>query len=114
MDDIALVVGILSDALDVPVSTEIPPERPERLITVSLSSDASDMLFHRPTMALTVWGSSDRDAHGLAVSAFHALAEAAQTHPLLSSAQLQTMSRDEWTRDGQSRYLVEIDLVINV
>lgn len=113
MDDIALVVGVLADALDVPVSTEIPPERPERLITVSLASDSSDTFIHRPTMALTVWGSTDQDAHGLAVSAYHALAEAAQTHELLSSAQLATMSRDEWTRDGQSRYLVEVDLVIN-
>lgn len=113
MDDIALVIEVLAEALDVPVSTEIPPERPGRLITVSLASDNSDMLIHRPMMALTVWGSSDPDAHGLAVSAYHALTEAAQTHPLLSSAVLNTMSRDEWTRDGQSRYLVEVELVIN-
>lgn len=113
MDDIALVVGILADSLDVPVSTEIPPERPERLITVSLISDSSDMLIHRPSMALTVWGASDKDAHGLAVSAYHALATAAQTHPKLSSAQLETMSRDEWTRDGQARYLCEVSFTIN-
>lgn len=113
MDDIALVVGVLADAMDVPVSTEIPPERPERLITVALTADISDELIHRPTMALTVWGTSDKDAHGLAVSAVHALATAAQTHPLLSSAQLQTMSRDEWTRDGQARYVAEVEMVIN-
>lgn len=114
MDDIALVVGVLADALPVPVSTEIPPTRPERFVSVALVGDQSDELIRRPTVSLTVWGSSDMDAHGLAVSAVHALADAAQTHPLLSSATLQTMSRDEWSRDGQSRYMAEIDLVINV
>lgn len=72
------------------------------------------MLLRRPTVALTVWGRTDADAHGLAVSAVHALAEAAQTHDLLSSADLQTMSRDEWTSTGQARYLVEVDLTINI
>ena len=114
MDDIALVVGILQGAFPtVPVSTEVPASRPSRFITVSLTGDQSDVLIHRPTVSLTVWGTTDADAHGLAVSAFHALADAANTHPLLSSADMQTMARDEWTNTGQARYLVEIDLTIN-
>ena len=115
MDDIALVVGVLQDAFStVPVSTEVPAERPTRFITVSLTGDSSDELIRRPTVSLVVWGTTDADAHGLAVSAFHALVDAAKTHELLSSAQLQTMTRDEWTNTGQARYLVEIDLTINV
>ena len=114
MDDIALVVGILSDALDVPVSTEVPPTRPERHITVALIGDQSDELIRRPRVSLTVWGSSDMDAHGLAVSAVHELADAALSHDLLSAVELESMSRDEWTRDGQSRYLAELNLTINV
>ena len=114
-DDVSLVVGILQDAFPtVPVSTEIPPNRPSRFINVALSADQSDMFVRRPTVSLTVWGRSDEDAHGLALSAFHAIAEAAQTHDLLSSADLQTMSRDEWTSTGQARYLVEVDLTINI
>lgn len=115
VDDIALVVDILQDAFPtVPVSTEIPPNRPSsRFINVALSADQSDMFLRRPTVALTVWGRTDADAHGLALSAFHVLADAAQMHDLLSSADLQTMSRDEWTNTGQARYLVEVDLTIN-
>ena len=114
VDDIALVVDILKDAFPtVEVSTEIPPNRPTRYINVALSADQSDMFLRRPTVALTVWGRTDADAHGLALSAFHVLADAAQTHDLLSSADLQTMSRDEWTNTGQARYLVEVDLTIN-
>ena len=114
MDDIALVVGILTDAMDVPVSTEVPASRPERFVMVALGSDQSDMFIHRPTFNLTVWGSSDKDAHGLAVSAMHALVDAAQTHPLLSHVSLESMARDEWTKDGHARYLVEVELTINV
>lgn len=114
MDDIALVVGILQSAFPtVPVSTEVPATRPTRLITVDLTADESDEFIHRPTISLYVWGTSDADAHGLAVSAFHALVDAAKTHDLLSSAALQTMARDEWSGTGQARYLVQIDLVIN-
>lgn len=114
MDNIALVVGILQDALNVPVSTEIPAQRPTRFVNVSLTADQSDEFLRRPTVSLTVWGRTDADAHGLALSAWHALTDAAQTHDLLSSADLQTMSRDEWTATGQARYLVEIDLTINI
>lgn len=114
MDDIAIVVGILTDALSVPVSTEIPANRPQRYVCVSLLADRSDELIHRPTVSLMVWGTSDVDARDLATSAVHALTDAAQTHDLLSSADLQTMSRDEWTRTGHARYVVEIDLTINV
>lgn len=113
MDDIALVVGILADALQVPVSTEIPPTRPKRLVMVALSGDLSDEFIHRPRIMLTCWGESDADAHGLAMSAWHALADAASTHDLLSYVALETMSRDEWTSTGQARYLVQLDLTIN-
>lgn len=114
MDDIALVVGILRDALDVDVSTEVPSDRPTRFVSVALTGDQSDMFLRRPTVSLTVWGRTDADAHGLALSALHALTDAAKTHDTLSSVDLQTMSRDEWTATGQSRYLVEVDLTINI
>ena len=116
MDDIKLVVGALKGATSlqgVPISTEIPPTRPKRYIAVALIGDISDTLIHRPRVMLTVWGESDADAHGLAVTAFHALADAAQDHDLLSYVALESMSRDEWTATGQARYIVQLDLTIN-
>lgn len=113
MDTTELVVGILSDALDVPVSTEIPMERPDRLAMVSLDGDSSDDLILRPRYAITCWGASDLDAHGIAISALHALTDAAQDHPYLSHASMESMARDEWGRDGQARYILTVDLTIN-
>lgn len=113
-DDIALVVDVLSAALPaVPVSTEVPQNRPQRLIMVALAGDASDRFIRRPTISLTVWGMSDEDAHGLALSAWHAISDACLEHDLLSFCELETMSRDEWTATGQSRYLVQLNLTIN-
>lgn len=113
MDPTELVVGILSDALAVPVSTDIPAERPDRLVLVDLTGDQSDELILRPRYALTCWGVSDKDAHGIAMSAVDALRDSAWDHPYLSAVQLETMSREEWSRNGQSRYVAEVDLVIN-
>lgn len=117
MDDIALVVDVLSDSTalaGVPVSTEIPATRPSRMVTVSLMGDVSAELMRRPRVMLTVWGTSDLDAHGLAVTAVHELADAAQTHDLLSHVSLESMSRDEWAANGQARYVAQLDLTINV
>lgn len=113
MDTVAMVVEILSDELDVPVSTEVPMTRPDRFVLVSLDGDMSDMFILRPRFTLMCWGSSDLDAHGIALSALHALTDAAETHPYLSAVQMQAMARDEWGRDGQARYALQVDLIVN-
>ena len=113
MDCIELAVGILADALEVPVSTEHPRERPQTFVLVALVGDYSDEFLLRPRIGITVWGETDRAAHTLAMSCVDALRDASLDHPYLSAAQLETMSREEWTRTGQARYLVEMDLVIN-
>ena len=113
MDTTKIVVDILADAMAVPVSTEMPADRPERYVLVDLSGDQSTPYVCRPRYALTCWGTSDVDAHGIAISAVQALQEAAMDHWLLSSCQLETMSREEWSRNGQSRYVAMVDLTIN-
>ena len=114
MDATKLVIDILSDALTVPVSTDIPRDRPDRLVLVDLSGDESTPYLLRPRYDLTCWGTSDSDAKGIALSAVQALQEAALDHPYLSACQLETMSREEWTRNGQGRYLAVVGLVINI
>ena len=113
MDATELVVGILTDALDVPVSTDIPRDRPERLVLVDLSGDQSTPYLLMPRFDLTCWGTSDKDAHGIALSAVQALQEASLDHPYLSAVQLETLSREEWSRNGQGRYLAVIQCAIN-
>lgn len=113
LDATPIVLEILRDALAVDVTTDIPKDRPPRLVLVDLTGDQSDEFILRPRYALTCWGTSDKDAHGIAISAVEALQEAAIDHPLLSSCDLETMSREEWSRNGQSRYMAEVTLIIN-
>ena len=113
MDAIELAVGILSDELTVPVSTEIPPTRPQRMVAVTLDADYSTEQLTRVNLGLTCWGTSDRDAHGIAMSAVDVLRDAALDHDLLSACQLETMARDEWTKTGQARYFASVVLTIN-
>ncbi len=116
MNTTDLVVDLLSDALSVTVSTEMPPVRQDgkrQHVMVALSGNQSDEFTLRPRYDLICWGTSDRDAHAIAMSAVQALQDAAIDHPYLSACQLETTSREEWSRNGQGRYLAAVDLVIN-
>jgi len=113
MDPVQLVVELLSAEMEVPVTTERKPDRPVRMVLVSQSADASDEFLLQPRMELTCWGTTDRDARGIATSAVDVLRDAALDHPYLSAVRLETMARDEWTRTGQARYVAEVDLIIN-
>lgn len=114
IDTTEIIVGILADALDCPVSTDVPMERPARLAMVSLDGDErSDRFILRPIYSVTCWGTSDRDAKSIALSALHALSDASETHKWLSAVQLDTLARDEWGRNGQARYMLTVQTVFN-
>lgn len=117
IDAISLAISILQEAVAVPVSTEIPTDAtsdvPHELVSVALDGDTSDEFVLRPRLTLTCWGKTDPEAHALAVACVDALRDASLDHPYLSNVDLETMSRDLWSRTGQSRYLVVVELIIN-
>lgn len=113
MNPIALVVQLLGESLEVPVSTEVPPQRPERMVIVSLEGDRSDELILRPSVSLMCVGTSDLDAFELSTDAVTALRESAQTHPYLSSVQLNGKAGDRLDRTGEGIYQSLLELTIN-
>lgn len=114
MDPVQLTVGILAEAFgEVPVLTEVPRDRPVRLVVASLLSAETDGLVTTALMGITCWGRDDHDAQTMATYAGDALTEAAETHPYLFSASLESWSRDEWTSTGQARYFAQVRLTIN-
>lgn len=120
---IDIVHEILATALSVPVTTpaleaiptmgSIPQDRPARLVLVDLDGDASSEFLQRPRLALTCWGTTNREAHEIALSAVDALCEAAMDHDLLSAVELESISSEQWSRTGQGRYLVLLTAYIN-
>lgn len=114
MDAIAVNVAVLAAALpDVDVCTEVPPDRPGRMVVVERTGGAMDTCFDYPEITLTCWGATDQEASALAVAAARALFEAAQTHPLLSSSDMESKSGDDWPQDGTPRHRVVLQQVIN-
>ena len=117
MDATELTVSLLREAFqDVPVSTELPmgrENRPERLVVVTLVGGPDDGFLYTPLMGITCYGTTDRDAFLMAQYAADTLAEAAMDHPYLSESETESISRDEWTTTGQSRYYAQVRLYIN-
>lgn len=114
MDPTELVLSILDGVTGAPVTTEVPSDRPGRMVTVALEQDRSTPYLLRPTYDIMCWGDSDRDAASMARACVDALWEAALDHPYLSACSLQTLSRDSWGRTGQARYVAVVDLTINI
>ena len=115
MDATALAVDVLSAAMPdgVRVSSEIPPERPDRMVMVSRLGGSETEFLDLPRMQLVCWGRTDAEASSIATTAVHALADAAKTHELLSDSTLDVLSRDEWAGDGTARYVATVNLTIN-
>lgn len=115
MDPNELTVQLLRDALDgVKVSTEMPADRPSAdYVGVYRNGGYEDPFLLQPRYDLVCWSDSDKHAYSLAMSAVEALWAAAAEHPYLSACQLETLSRDEWSKTGQARYVATVSLVIN-
>lgn len=115
MDPNELTVQLLSDALSgVKVSTEVPRDRPNTAyVGVYRNGGFEDPFLLQPRYDLVCWSDSDKHAYDLAMSCVNALWAAAQDHPYLSAAQLETLSRDEWSQTGHARYVATVSLVIN-
>lgn len=114
MNPVTLTVGILKDALEIPVTTEVPANAPDQLVTVALEGDRSTEFLLEPRITLSCWGTTDKEAQSIASACVDAMREAALDHPYLTDVQLETMSRDLWTKAGRSRYYCELNLYINV
>ena len=115
-DPTAIVVSVLSEALPgTTVSTEVPQARPARAVMESRTGSwrASTDFVDRPTFDLVCWGESDEDASALALSACHALSDAAEGHPLLSACEVESIGRDEYARTGAARYRAIVNLTVN-
>lgn len=114
-DSMEIAVTALRAALPgAKVSTEMPARRPGRAVMVAQVGGTCDEFMDRPRIEMMCWGTSDTDARTLAMDAVLALSDAAEAHPYLSSSEMETISRDEWTQDGSARYRAVVDLVVNL
>lgn len=115
-DATAITLEVLRDSMpEVEFVTELPPEVPTAptVMVTQTGGTESDFLLE-PIITLTCWGKDDPAANALSTDCMHAMSVAAESHPLLSASSLVNKSRDSWTATGQSRYMVQLQLTINV
>lgn len=115
-DATAITLEILRSSVpEVEFVTELPPDVPTAptVMVTQTGGTESDFLLE-PIITLTCWGETDPAANALATDCIHSMSAAAESHPLLSASSLVNKSRDSWTATGQSRYMVQLKLTINV
>lgn len=116
LDPIGLCMEILHRMLPskVTVTEDMPADHPRTpYVMPSITGGDEDDFVSKPIITLTCWDSADESARRLAQSCAHDLALAAQDHPLLSAAQLVTLSRDEYAPRGFGCYEAQVKLTIN-
>lgn len=115
-DPTRLCISILKRAFpDIPITSEIPFERPPApLIQISRTGGEDTDFVSKPVMQMLCWGGSDPGSQALCMDAVSALRAAAEEDKVLSSVVCQSVSRDEWTVEGEARYRAQLNLVINV
>lgn len=100
---------------DIEITSEIPFDRPEGpMIQLSRTGGKDGEFLAEPTMQILLWGSDDASASSMATTAVQSIRAAARDHDSLSSAECTSMERDEWAANGESRYRVQMKLVINL
>lgn len=116
VDPISIVLEILRGGLaNVEIGTEMPPDVPTApTVMVAQTGGLVTEYLIQPVLTLTCWGEDDPSAYALAIDCVHALSEASEDHPLLSNSEMVSMSRDSWSQTGQSRYMLQTRLTINV
>lgn len=110
-----ICVSVLSDAFPkIPVSTEVPQQRPKgRFILLTQTACSIKDFLAKAQMTIAVWGESDADAYALAIDVMHALNETAGLPGNLSDVEMINMARDEWAATGQARWMLQVLLTIN-
>lgn len=69
------VIDYFADALDVRVASEVPEERPERVLVVTSAGGSFDRFTESPRISLDAWAESDAAAASMLADAQSAAAE---------------------------------------
>lgn len=107
-----LIVQYLSCRLDVPVSTDVPPERPARFVTVERTGGTETRFASRPMLAVQAWGGTRTECGNLAHRVRALLMQATS---LTEVADVQILSLSNYPDPGppaSTRYQVVCQLTI--
>ena len=82
-------IQYLQEALALPVSGDVPPNMPERFVTLELTGSSADNHLYKPTLAVQSWAGSREASANLNDLVKNAMAESTKL-PQVSRCQLET------------------------
>lgn len=107
------LVSELSGLLDVPVSVDVPPNRPDEFVTVNATGGAVEDGVMRPNVALQAWSTTTARASALAYVADAAIRSLPATSRAITSVEGSVPY--SWpSDDGVPRYQVYYNLVAHI
>lgn len=101
-DILAFICERVTNATGLPCATEVPPERPERFVTVYRDGGGRREHVDNPTITVQCWGTSDEDAYRLAVTVRDVM-ENMTFSPYVSDVSCSSLRVNNHT-DGAHRY----------
>lgn len=86
------IIGYLADVLDVPVSSDVPAERPDAFVTVERSGGSSSLVDQSPTLTVQAWNRDRLALETLADDVEAAMLAAPQAIVGVFDAEIETRS----------------------
>ena len=105
-----LLVRLLNDALDIPVSTDIPANRPDNFVVLERTGGRRRHGYDTPTVAIQVYGKDRVNASKSADTVARAL-ESLVSHPTIGSVSITGPYNYPDLDAKHSRYQLTVNLV---
>lgn len=109
MDFMKALVKALKAELGVPVSTDVPSERPAEFVTLERTGGQVTMWSDEPSISIRCWAASDAAAYSLASRVCGYINDGARIRrdlPMLAKAEVGSAYRNDDMASGQNRHQV--------
>ena len=110
-DVIGDLAGYLNRKLDVPVSSQVPKQRPAEFITIERTGGSSEIGTDRPGLSIQTWSTTEAKAYELALAARLVLLECWQELPMVIRVEVASIYNFPDPSSKQARYQIDVSMV---
>lgn len=117
MDFMKALVKALKAELGVPVSTDVPSERPAEFCTIERTGGQTTMWADEPSVSIRLWAQSDAAAYALAEKARAYVTSGARVRqdlPMIAKAEIGSAYRNDDLTSGQNRHQVNAYFTVRI
>lgn len=113
MDIESLLVEYLSRSLDIPVSGDVPEDKPDRFVTLQRSGGGLDrIILDHPTAIIQCWAATRADAKTLALQVAQLIQEMPDGYVNVVAASVNSLYNFPSTQTRKPRYQIVADFTV--